>query len=133
CEDTKAENIKEKTANRKEETAEIKEILNSVTEERTQELYKLPNTPADIVPQGKSAGDNLNIFQSGDIPTLHEGAVPHCDLIKKYDIVDFELGTKITAPGFPVYKGKGAKLQRALISYFLDKNTDAGYKEYQVP
>jgi len=132
-EKSKAEILKEKTAKLKDKTADLKEVLSSVTEELTQELYKLPNTPADIVPQGKSADDNLNIFQSGDIPTLHEGAVPHWDLIKKYDIVDFELGTKITAPGFPVYKGKGAKLQRALISYFLDKNTDAGYKEYQVP
>ena len=120
-EKSKAEILKEKTAKLKDKTADLKEVLNSVTEELTQELYKLPNTPADIVPQGKSADDNLNIFQSGDIPTLHEGAVPHWDLIKKYDIVDFELGTKITAPGFPVYKGKGAKLQRALISYFLDK------------
>ena len=96
-------------------------------------LYTLPNLPADIVPIGKSADDNLSIFRHGEIPKLHVGAMPHWDLIKKYDIIDFELGTKITAPGFPVYKGKGAKLQRALISYFLDKNTDAGYTEYQVP
>ena len=96
-------------------------------------MYLLPNTPVDLVPHGKSADDNLNVFQEGDIPVLHEGALPHWDLIKKYDIIDFELGTKITAPGFPVYKGKGAKLQRALISYFLDKNTEAGYQEFQVP
>jgi seryl-tRNA synthetase len=95
--------------------------------------HPLPNLPADIVPEGKTPEDNLTVFQHGDIPVLHEGATPHWDLIKKYDIVDFELGTKITAPGFPVYKGKGAKLQRALIAYFLDKNTDAGYLEYQVP
>lgn len=132
-EKSKAQLLKEKTTKLKDKTADLKERLYSVTEDLTNQLYQIPNTPADIVPEGKSADDNLNIFQSGDIPTLHEGAVPHWDLIKKYDIVDFELGTKITAPGFPVYKGKGAKLQRALISYFLDKNTDAGYKEYQVP
>lgn len=125
--------IKEQTADFKETTKNLTEVLNAVTEQLTQELYKLPNTPSDIVPEGKSADDNLNVFESGEIPTLHEGAVPHWDLIKKYDIIDFELGTKITAPGFPVYKGKGAKLQRALISYFLDKNTEAGYNEVQVP
>ena len=125
--------IKEQTADFKETTKNLTEVLNAVTEQLTQELYKLPNTPSDIAPEGKSADDNLNVFESGEIPTLHEGAVPHWDLIKKYDIIDFELGTKITAPGFPVYKGKGAKLQRALISYFLDKNTEAGYNEVQVP
>ena len=125
--------IKEQTADFKETTKNLTEVLNAVTEQLTQELYKLPNTPSEIVPEGKSADDNLNVFESGEVPTLHEGAVPHWDLIKKYDIIDFELGTKITAPGFPVYKGKGAKLQRALISYFLDKNTEAGYNEVQVP
>lgn len=128
-----AASIKEQTADFKETTKNLTEDLNAVTEQLTQELYKLPNTPTEIVPEGKSADDNLNVFESGEVPTLHEGAVPHWDLIKKYDIIDFELGTKITAPGFPVYKGKGAKLQRALISYFLDKNTEAGYNEVQVP
>lgn len=128
-----AATIKEQTADFKEITKNLTEVLNTVTEQLTQELYKLPNTPSDIVPEGKSADDNLNVFESGEVPKLHEGAVPHWDLIKKYDIIDFELGTKITAPGFPVYKGKGAKLQRALISYFLDKNTEAGYNEVQVP
>ncbi|MGX7667292.1 serine--tRNA ligase [Flavobacterium pedocola] len=132
-EKAKAEILKEKSVQFRERDKEITEVLNAVAEELTQELYKLPNTPAAIVPQGKTADDNENIFQEGDIPVLYEGALPHWDLIKKYDIIDFELGTKITAPGFPVYKGKGARLQRALISYFLDKNTDAGYQEYQVP
>lgn len=132
-EKAKAEILKEKSTQLREKGKELTEALNVVSEALTQELYKLPNTPADIVPQGKSADDNVNVFQEGDIPVLHEGALPHWDLIKKYDIIDFELGTKITAPGFPVYKGKGAKLQRALISYFLDKNTDAGYQEFQVP
>jgi seryl-tRNA synthetase len=132
-EKAKAEILKEKSTLLREKGKELTEVLNTISEELTLELYKLPNTPADIVPNGKTPDDNVNVFQEGDIPVLHEGALPHWDLIKKYDIVDFELGTKITAPGFPVYKGKGAKLQRALISYFLDKNTDSGYREYQVP
>lgn len=132
-EKAKAEILKEKSVQLREKDKELTEVLNAVAEELTQELYKLPNTPADIVPVGKTADDNMNVFQEGEVPVLHEGALPHWELIKKYDIIDFELGTKITAPGFPVYKGKGAKLQRALISYFLDKNTDAGYQEFQVP
>jgi len=132
-EKSKAAILKEKTVSLKEKSKELSEKLDVFSTELTQKLYLLPNLPADLVPEGKSADDNLTIFQEGDIPVLHEGALPHWELIKKYDIVDFELGTKITAPGFPVYKGKGAKLQRALISYFLDKNTDAGYQEYQVP
>lgn len=132
-EKAKAEILKEKTTQLRDKSKELTEVLNAVSEELTLELYKLPNTPADIVPEGKTADDNINIFEEGEIPVLHEGALPHWELIKKYDIIDFELGTKITAPGFPVYKGKGAKLQRALISYFLDKNTDAGYQEVQVP
>ena len=132
-EKSKAEILKMKTVSLKEASKELSEKLEVYANELTQKLYTLPNLPAEIVPEGKTPEENLNIFQEGDIPVLHEGAQPHWDLIKKYDIVDFELGTKITAPGFPVYKGKGAKLQRALISYFLDKNTDAGYKEYQVP
>lgn len=132
-EKAKAELLKEKTTQFKEQTKELTETLSTLAAQLEEELYKLPNLPASIVPSGKTADDNENIFQEGDFPKLHEGALPHWDLIKKYDIVDFELGTKITAPGFPVYKGKGAKLQRALISYFLDKNIDAGYQEYQVP
>ena len=132
-EKAKAEILKQKTADFKDKSKELTDALNAVTEELTQELYKIPNTPADIVPEGKSADDNLNVFEAGEIPVLHEGAMPHWDLAKKYDIIDFELGTKITGAGFPVYKGKGAKLQRALISYFLDKNSDAGYDEVQVP
>ena len=90
----------------------------------------LPNA---LVPEGKTAEDNLTVFQAGEIPHLFEGALPHWELAKKYNIIDFELGVKLTGAGFPVYKDKGAKLQRALISYFLDKNTEAGYLEYQVP
>lgn len=132
-EKSKAEILKQKVHILKEKSAALSEKTEAFAKELLDKLYTLPNLPADLVPQGKTPEENVNIFSAGEIPKLHEGAVPHWDLIKKYDIVDFELGTKITAPGFPVYKGKGAKLQRALISYFLDKNTDAGYLEYQVP
>lgn len=132
-EKAKATLLKEKTLQFKEQTKELSETLNQVTAKLQEELYKLPNLPADIVPAGKTPEENLNVFEEGAIPKLHEGAMPHWDLAKKYDIIDFELGVKITGAGFPVYKGKGAKLQRALITYFLDKNTEAGYTEMQVP
>lgn len=132
-EKAKAEILKEKTTQIRENSKQLNESLNTITSQLQDELYKLPNLPAEIVPFGKTPEENINVFEEGDIPKLHEGASPHWELAKKYDIIDFELGVKITGAGFPVYKGKGAKLQRALISYFLDKNTDAGYKEYQVP
>lgn len=132
-EKAKAAILKEKTVSLKEKSKELSEKLDVFAHDLQQKLYSLPNTPADIVPEGKTPDDNLNVFQKGDIPILHEGAMPHWDLAKKYDIIDFELGVKITGAGFPVYKGKGAKLQRALITYFLDKNTEAGYQEFQVP
>jgi len=132
-EKAKAALLKEKTVQYKERSKELSETLTAVSEELLQGLYKLPNTPADIVPAGKTADDNLEVHSGGEVPVLHESAMPHWELAKKYDIIDFELGNKITGAGFPVYKGKGARLQRALISYFLDKNTEAGYKEYQVP
>ena len=128
-----AEEIKSQTAQYKELTKKLGDTLDQVTQELTQLLYRIPNIPTDIVPEGKSAEDNLTVFQAGEIPTLPQGALPHWELAKKYDIIDFELGVKLTGAGFPVYKGKGAKLQRALITYFLDKNTEAGYQEYQVP
>lgn len=129
----KAEILKQKVLLQKEKSKELADITDELAKELTEKLYTLPNLPADIVPEGKTPEDNLNVFQAGEVPTLHEGALPHWELVKKYDIIDFELGVKITGAGFPVYKGKGARLQRALISYFLDKNTDAGYLEYQVP
>jgi len=132
-EKAKAEILKEKSVQLRESDKEYTEQLNSFTAQLQTELYKLPNLPAAIVPEGKTPEENLNVFQEGTIPTLFEGALPHWELAKKYDLIDFELGVKITGAGFPVYKGKGAKLQRALITYFLDKNTDAGYQEYQVP
>ncbi|MGG5576781.1 serine--tRNA ligase [Myroides sp. C15-4] len=132
-EKAKAELIKEKTSNLREQSKELTELLNQVSAALTEKLYTIPNVPTDLVPAGKDAEDNITVHQQGEIPTLHEGALPHWELAKKYDLIDFELGNKITGAGFPVYKGKGARLQRALISYFLDKNTAAGYKEYQVP
>ena len=128
-----AEAAKEQTAQYKELTKRLNAELDETATSLTQVLYRIPNIPNEIVPEGKSAEDNLNVFQAGEIPALYEGALPHWELAKKYDIIDFELGVKLTGAGFPVYKGKGAKLQRALISYFLDKNTAAGYQEFQVP
>ncbi|MEN9928876.1 MAG: Serine--tRNA ligase [Bacteroidota bacterium] len=132
-EKAKAEILKLKTVALKEQSKAAADKLEVLTQELTQKMYLLPNLPADIVPEGKTPEENLNVFETGAIPVLHEGALPHWELVKKYDIIDFELGVKITGAGFPVYIGKGAKLQRALITYFLDKNTDAGYQEYQVP
>ena len=129
----KANVLKEKTSQIKEATKELNDTLNNKIEDLNELLYKIPNVPNAIVPTGSSEEDNEEVFNEGDIPTLHDGALPHWELAKKYDIIDFELGNKITGAGFPVYKGKGAKLQRALISYFLDKNTEAGYTEYQLP
>lgn len=96
-------------------------------------LYKLPNVPHENVPAGRSSEDNITVLEKGTLPTLPADAVPHWDLIKKYDIIDFELGNKISGAGFPVYKGKGAKLQRALINFFLDEAEKAGYREIQPP
>ncbi len=129
----KAALLKEKTTLLKDKSKVLSEKANELAAELQQKLYLLPNLPAEIVPEGTTPEENLNVFEEGAIPVLHEGALPHWELVKKYDIIDFELGNKITGAGFPVYKGKGARLQRALISYFLDKNTDAGYLEYQVP
>ena len=125
--------LKERTGELKELSKTLGDDLNTTIEALNQLLYKLPNVPHESVPAGTTPDDNEEIFRKGDIPVLHANAMPHWELAKKYDIIDFELGNKITGAGFPVYKGKGAKLQRALISYFLDKNTAAGYTEYQLP
>ncbi len=132
-EQQKANLLKEKTAQLKEASKELSTRLTEIQEELIEVLYTIPNIPHDSVPDGQSDEDNEEIFKEGEVPKLEEGALPHWELAKKYDIIDFELGVKITGAGFPVYKGKGARLQRALINYFLDKNTAAGYKEYQVP
>ena len=102
-------------------------------EQLQNQLVLLPNIPCDLVPEGKGAEDNLVVKMGGPEVQLPENALPHWELAKKYDIIDFDLGVKITGAGFPVYKGKGAKLQRALINYFLDRNTAAGYKEVEPP
>jgi seryl-tRNA synthetase len=125
--------IKDRTAQLKEDSKSLSETLNSTSEQLEDLLYKIPNVPNEIVPTGNSDKDNEEVFSEGAIPKLSKEALPHWELAKKYDIIDFELGNKITGAGFPVYKGKGAKLQRALINYFLDKNTAAGYSEVQVP
>ena len=123
-EKAKADILKLKTVQLKETSKELSEKADAIANELLQKMYQLPNLPADIVPHGKTPEDNFTLFQEGKTPILHDSALPHWDLVKKYDIIDFELGVKITGAGFPVYKNKGAKLQRALISYFLDKNTD---------
>lgn len=125
--------LKEKTGALKEESKTLTEALNSAAEELQQLLFQIPNAPHTSVPVGTSEEDNEEVYKEGTIPTLEEGALPHWELAKKYDLIDFELGVKIAGAGFPVYKGKGARLQRALIAYFLDKNTAAGYTEIQVP
>ena len=132
-EQQKATILKEKTGQLKDKSKELGEKFNTANVQLTELLYQIPNIPHQTVPTGSTDEDNEEVFREGDIPKLFEKALPHWELAKKYDIIDFELGTKITGAGFPVYKGKGAKLQRALISYFLDKNTDAGYQEVQVP
>jgi len=111
----------------------IQEKLNDVEKKLQELLISLPNLPSVEVPKGLSAGDNEVIRTGGNIPELPSSALPHWELAKRYDLIDFELGNKITGSGFPVYKGKGAKLQRALIQYFLDYNTAAGYTEYLPP
>lgn len=125
--------LKAKSGENKIKSKELTEKLTNITLELNELLYQVPNIPNNLVPSGNTEDDNETTFQEGEIPTLFDGALPHWELAKKYDIIDFELGVKITGAGFPVYKGKGAKLQRALINYFLDKNTAAGYDEVQVP
>ncbi|KAA9333538.1 serine--tRNA ligase [Adhaeribacter soli] len=132
-EKAKAEELKAETAELKAKSKTLGEELATLENELQQMLVKLPNIPHESVPEGRSAEDNENIFQHGEIPTLHEGAMPHWELIKKYDIIDFDLGNKITGAGFPVYKKQGARLQRALINFFLDEALKAGYTEIQPP
>ncbi|WP_378185826.1 serine--tRNA ligase [Aquimarina sp. W85] len=132
-EQQKANLLKEKTSQLKESSKELAVVLQNTQDELLQLLFTIPNIPHTSVANGQNEEDNEEIFTAGEVPKLAKGALPHWELAKKYDIIDFELGVKITGAGFPVYKGKGARLQRALINYFLDKNIAAGYKEYQVP
>ena len=128
-----AETLKTEVANYKLQVTELSEALAAKEKLLQDKIILLPNLPAEIVPQGKTPEDNVVAKEGGVIPNLAATALPHWDLIKKYDIIDFETGAKITGSGFPLYKGKGAKLQRALVQYFLDHNTAAGYIEYLPP
>lgn len=128
-----AEQAKSKTYSLKEEIKSLLEKLDPLETELKNELVRLPNLPHESVPPGKSAEDNIILRESGKIPVLSENALPHWDLIKKYNIIDFELGIKLTGAGFPVYIGKGAKLERSLISFFLDEGVKAGYTEVMPP
>jgi seryl-tRNA synthetase len=124
---------KEASAELKAKAKTIQTKLQETAGELQEILYQLPNIPHQSVPKGNTDEDNEEVLQKGTIPALENDALPHWELAKKYDLIDFELGAKITGAGFPVYTGKGAKLQRALINYFLDFNTAAGYGEVQVP
>ena len=128
-----AENAKQKTAQYKEASKELQQKLNSIEEKLTEILYLIPNIPHESVKAGVSADDNENIYQSHDVKGLGEGAIPHWELASKYNLINFELGVKIAGAGFPVYLGKGAKLQRSLVQFFLDRNTEAGYMEVNPP
>jgi seryl-tRNA synthetase len=129
----KANTLKIQTADLKAEGKALQEELQNVEVALMSIRTQIPNVPHESVPSGNSEEDNEEIFSSGSIPDLGENASPHWELATQYDLIDFDLGSKVTGAGFPVYKGKGAKLQRALIQYFLDKNTAAGYTEFQVP
>ncbi|MGL4992899.1 MAG: serine--tRNA ligase [Bacteroidales bacterium] len=128
-----AEGAKARVAELKESSKTIEISMKQAEEELTTLLWTIPNLPADSVPEGKKPEDNVVEREGGEMPTLPQGALPHWDLAKKYDLIDFELGVKISGAGFPVYKGKGARLQRALINFFLDSARDAGYLEVQPP
>ena len=129
----KANLLKEKSTAAKELTKQLQEQLQKVSSELLELRTQIPNIPDESVPSGNTEEDNEEVFRAGEIPELDSKALPHWELASKYDLIDFELGNKITGAGFPVYKGKGARLQRGLINYFLDRNTAAGYKEVQVP
>jgi len=128
-----ADDLKNKSGALKQSTQELGEKLTVLEKELRDELVLLPNLPSEQVPPGKSPADNEVVREEGTLPKLPAGSKPHWELASDFDIIDFELGVKLTGAGFPVYKGKGARLQRALINYFLDKATAAGYKEIQPP
>lgn len=128
-----AEAYKNDVGTKKTEAAQLNEQLLQTEKELHSKLVQLPNLPSEKVPAGKTPEENITVKESGNKPQLYEGAVPHWDLIKQYNLVDFETGAKITGSGFPLYKGDGAKLQRTLVQYFLDYNTEHGYTEYLPP
>ena len=129
----KAEEAKQEVASLKEKTARLDEEMSNAEKAITDILLTIPNTPCDLVPDGRTAEDNVVAKEGGNMPNLSEEALPHWELAKIYDLIDFELGVKISGAGFPVYKGNGARLQRALINFFLDNAREAGYLEVQPP
>ena len=128
-----ANELKAKTTELKEKEAVLKSKVDALEAEILQLLYTIPNVPNELVPAGRDANDNQTVYEFGETPNFQFTAIPHWDLAKKYDLIDFELGVKVTGAGFPFYRGKGAKLQRALIAFFLDEASKAGYEEIQAP
>lgn len=128
-----AEELKAKTTELKELSKELSERFDKAQEQMNKLIVEMPNMPCELVPEGKTAEDNVVVCQEGDIPELYDGAMPHWDLAKKYNIIDFELGNKVTGAGFPFYRGLGARLQRSLITFFLNYAVDKGYTEYETP
>lgn len=128
-----ANTIRSEVTQIKEKCKSLEESMKTASEKLQQLLYDIPNVPYAIVPEGNGAEDNVVVKEGGAKPLLHQGAKPHWELAKEYDLIDFELGVKITGAGFPVYKGKGARLQRSLINFFLDEGRDAGYIEVEPP
>jgi seryl-tRNA synthetase len=128
-----ANDLKAQTSELKQEIKSLGEELQGLEEKEHELILTLPNVPHESVPAGKDENDNEEISRNGEIPTLHEGAKPHWDLASEYNLIDFELGVKISGAGFPVYVNHGARLQRAMINFFLDENRAAGYTEYQPP
>jgi len=129
----RANELKAKSGDLKESSKLYGQKMTEAAEKLQQLLYVIPNIPHELVNPGKDEADNVEVHKEGEIPVLPENALPHWELAKKYDLIDFELGVKVTGAGFPIYKNWGARLQRGLIAYFLDKNITAGYTEYQVP
>ena len=128
-----AASMKERTAGLKVKEAALKTTVDRFEEQITKLLYTLPNVPNELVPSGRDANDNETVYEQGSTPNFGFEALPHWDLAKKYNLIDFELGVKVTGAGFPFYRGKGAKLQRALIQFFLEEASQAGYEEIQAP
>ncbi|WP_333864903.1 serine--tRNA ligase [Sphingobacterium sp.] len=128
-----AETVKSKSSGYKEQVKQLLDQLGTIEAQLNEKIVQLPNLPHQSVPAGVSADDNEVVLTHGEIPALSEDALPHWELLNKYDIVDLELGVKVAGAGFPIYKGKGAKLQRALINFFLDQAAEEGYEEVQVP
>lgn len=129
----KANEAKEESSRLKTTSKSLEADLNELVQNLNAKLVELPNIPHELVPPGKSEADNELVYEEGDIPELYEGAQPHWELATKYQIIDFDLGSKVSGAGFPFYRGKGARLQRALINFFLDDALEQGYLEYQPP